>query len=126
MFEPNLDRNTPEPHPESHKHISRCFSSLGLLDAWRMQHRTASRYTWCRCANGLITLTRLDRWYINSTFRNVLVSCNIFPSTFSDHHLVVLGLSSSHDFAEKLEGLPDKARLFVGDMLCFLPSHKQV
>ena len=102
-FEPNLDRNTPEPHPESHKHISCCFSSLGLLDAWRMQHRTASQYTWCRCANGLITLARLDRWYINSTFRNVLMSCNIFPSIFSDHHLVVLGLSSSQ--------LPKKVRI---------------
>jgi len=72
-FEPNLDRNTPEPHPESHKHISRCFSSLGLLDAWRMQHRTASQYTWCRCANGLITLARLDRWYINSSLPFFLI-----------------------------------------------------
>ena len=35
-FEPGMDRNTPEPHPESCIDLSLFFSLVGLLDVWRV------------------------------------------------------------------------------------------
>jgi len=91
-LEPLLDRNTAEPHPESYADLSNFFSAIGLLDAWRLCHPNESQYTWGRWANGRASFARLDRWYINSHFRTAVFSPVHFPSLFSDHHLVTMGL----------------------------------
>ncbi len=92
-FDPSKDRNSAEPHPESHADLSRFFKTAGLLDVWRLHHPNVAQYTWCRWANGRVSSARLDRWYINVPFRNVVVSSGCFPSLFSDHHMVTLDLS---------------------------------
>jgi len=86
-FEPKLDTNSPEPHPEAHGDFS------SFLDVWRLMHPINQQYTWCRCSNGHVSFARLDRRYITPCLKNVVASSNIFPSIFSDHHMVTVGLS---------------------------------
>ena len=93
IFEPKLDRNSPEPHPEAHGDFSRFLSVTGFLDVWRLMHPIDQQYTWCRFSNGHVSLARLDHWYITPCLKNVVASSNIFPSIFSDHHMVTVGLS---------------------------------
>ena len=92
-FEPKLNRNSPEPHPEAHSDFSHFLSVAGFLDVWRLMHPNDQQYTWCRCSNGHVYLARLDRWYITPCLKNVGASSNIFTSIFSDHHMVTVGLS---------------------------------
>jgi len=55
-FEPGMDRNTPEPHPESWSDLSLFFSQVGLLDVWRVLYPNESQFTWSR----LKALSHLD------------------------------------------------------------------
>ena len=61
-FEPGIDRNTPEPHPESCSNLSLFFSRVGLLDVWRVLYPNESQFTWSRLTRGRFTFVRLDRW----------------------------------------------------------------
>ena len=61
-FEPGMDRNTTEPHPECCSNLSLFFSWVGLFDVWRVLYPHESQFTWSRLTRGRISLTRLDRW----------------------------------------------------------------
>lgn len=64
-LDPALDRNSPEPHPESTRSLASILQHFGFTDAWRLQHPSQRQYTWCRGpTRGKISLARLDRIYI--------------------------------------------------------------
>ena len=65
-----------------------------MMDVWRLQNPSARQHTWCRCANGWLSLARLDRFYIGSGSLNVVRHVDVVPSGLSDHHMVVLCILS--------------------------------
>ena len=82
-FDPKIDRNTAEPHPESCIDLSLYFSHVGLLDIWREFYPNELQFTWSRITGGRVSFARLDRWYINSRFRNIVVSPDFFFHQYS-------------------------------------------
>ncbi len=93
-MDPTLDRNGAEPHPASLVPLRAALSKFSFVDVWRLQNPSARQYTWCRCANGRLSLARLDRIYVNSDSLNVVGHADVAPSGFSDHHMVTLHLLS--------------------------------
>ena len=63
-----IDRNGKEPHPASIMPLARTLTTFSLIDIWRTCNPSTRQYTWCRCFDGCLSLTRLDRFYINDDF----------------------------------------------------------
>ena len=57
-------------------------------DVWRSQHPLLGCYTWCRCNDGMMSMARLDRFYVNKLMLNVVSSTQIVPTGFPDHSLI--------------------------------------
>uniref|UniRef100_A0A8C4N2U4 Endonuclease/exonuclease/phosphatase domain-containing protein n=1 Tax=Eptatretus burgeri TaxID=7764 RepID=A0A8C4N2U4_EPTBU len=76
--------------PASAAPLLKALSKFSLVYVWRIRNLSLRQYTWSRCSKGHLSLARLDRFYINSTFLNVVSNMNIIPSGFSDHHMVAL------------------------------------
>ena len=87
---PSLDRNRAEPHVASTRSLVHSISRFKLTDIWRLQHPTQQQFTWCRCSNNLVSLARLDKFYVSDHFLNLVLNTSILPSGFSDHHVVVM------------------------------------
>jgi len=71
-MDPAIDRNGEEPHPASAAPLLKALSKFSLVDVWRIRNLSVRQYTWSRCSKGHLSLARLDRFYINSTFLNVV------------------------------------------------------
>ena len=71
--------------------LSTLVESFDLLDIWRHNHPTERSYTWRR-ANGT-QVSRLDMFWISSTFVEHVSQVDIFPFFRSDHSYVFLKLS---------------------------------
>ena len=61
---PALDHNSAEPHPESAKTLAEAAQRFSLDDAWRVQHPHECGFSWCRCERNIVTLVRLDIFYV--------------------------------------------------------------
>lgn len=84
-----LDRNHPEPHAPSQRAMVQVISANGLSDVWRVMHEGARQYTWSHSRDNYLSLARLDRIYVFKCHRNILKSCRILPTGFSDHSAVI-------------------------------------
>ncbi len=93
-LQPNLDRNGAEPHPGPAKLLAEIIRDFKLQDLWRQQNPTTHQFTWSKITNNQVSLARLDRIYINSSFFNLSPTTGILPSGFSDHHLITVNYHS--------------------------------
>uniref|UniRef100_A0A4W6F6F5 Reverse transcriptase domain-containing protein n=1 Tax=Lates calcarifer TaxID=8187 RepID=A0A4W6F6F5_LATCA len=89
------DRIGEEPHPQSSQTLSNAMLHLDLLDSFRIKHPRSRQYTWVRVCNNQVCAARLDRIYISETLSPRLISCNINPVGFTDHHLVTVEIAFS-------------------------------
>ena len=95
VADPHVDRHGCNPDspwaynwPSS---LSTLVESFDLLDIWRHKHPTNRSYTWRR-ANGA-QASRLDMFWISSTFVEHVSQVDIFPFFRSDHSYVFVKLS---------------------------------
>lgn len=77
-----LDRNHAEPHEASGHAIRSLIETHKFCDIWRRFNKNDKQYTWTHTRENLISLARLDHHF------NIMKSCVISPSGFSDHAIV--------------------------------------
>ena len=58
------------------------------MDTWRESNRLKRQYTWFKVSGTRISAARLDRFYVSSARRNRFLNTGVYPSGFSDHHLI--------------------------------------
>ena len=85
---PSVDGNGHEPHAASTKVLEDTIKIFCFDDVWRSQHPLLRCYTWCRCNDGMMSMARLDRFYVNKLMPNVVSSTQIVPTEFTDHSLM--------------------------------------
>lgn len=88
-----IDRNHIEPHTPSQKAVIRLINAHDLLDTWRAMHHGVRQYTWSHSRSNYISFARLDRIYAPKPQLNIIKSCNIVPTGFSDHSAVTCSFS---------------------------------
>ena len=93
---PQLDRNTCEPHPPSARPLAQLVKKFKLVDVWRVQNRNIRQYTWVCASRNVLTMARLDRFYVNHEMVNIVKNSYIRPSGFSDHHMIVMVCGFPH------------------------------
>jgi len=84
----NLDRNHIEPHLPSRNRLVQLVKMHELCDVWRQLHDTQKQYTWTHVRDSVISLARLDRFYVLKHHFNIVRKCSITPLCFSDHSMV--------------------------------------
>lgn len=84
-----LDRNHKEPHLASQYAIRKLIAEHDLCDVWRNLFKEQRQYTWAQVRENTISMARLDRFYCFKYHFNVIKKCEIVPSGFSDHSLVI-------------------------------------
>ena len=87
-----IDRTSGEPHPQSSRSLSNVIIHHDLIDAWRIKHPQTRQYTWVRVRENQVSAVRLDRFYTSKKLINRILSADIIPVGFTDHHLVVINL----------------------------------
>ncbi len=60
----NLDRNHVEPHLPSRNRLTQLVKAHELCDVWRSFNGTQRQYTWTHVRDSVISLARLDRFYV--------------------------------------------------------------
>ncbi len=85
-----MDRNGEEHHSKSSKLLLDIINDLNLEDVWRSRNNLVKQYTWVKILDSVVTEARLDRLYIRKSEMNRVINADIFPSGFSDHHMVTL------------------------------------
>lgn len=88
-----IDRNHIEPHIPSQKAVIQLIKAHDLLDTWRAMHHGVRQYTWSHSRANYISFARLDRIYVPELQLNIVKSCNIAPTGFSDHSAVTCSIS---------------------------------
>ena len=63
-------------------------SGCRLGDVWRFKHSQEKQFTWFNA--DLIIASRLDSFLIPKSSYHLIISCDIFPCTYSDHDFVIL------------------------------------
>lgn len=84
-----LDRNHAEPHTASSRTMRTLIETHKLCDIWRRLNGNDKQYTWLHARENFISLARLDRLYCFKYHFNIVKSCVISPSGFSDHAIVI-------------------------------------
>ena len=84
----DLDRNHQEPHIASRTFLKRLIVTNELCDIWRSQHEGTRQYTWAHVRENIISMARLDRFYVFEHQSQVCKSSVITPVGFSDHCLI--------------------------------------
>lgn len=84
-----LDRNHVEPHTASSRTMRTLIETHKLCDIWRRLNGNDKQYTWLHARENFISLARLDRFYCFKYHFNIVKSCVISPSGFSDHAIVI-------------------------------------
>lgn len=84
----NLDRNHVEPHLPSRNLLTQLVKTHDLCDIWRQFHEKQRQYTWTHIRDSVISLARLDRFYVFKHHCNIVRRCLITPLSFSDHSMV--------------------------------------
>ena len=75
-------------------------SGFRLGDAWRLKHPREKQFIWF---NADFTIARrLDTFLIPKSSYHLIISCDIFPCTYSDHDFVILNL----DFRDRINRGP--------------------
>lgn len=85
----SVDRNNAEPHAASKHALKQVCRTHDLVDIWRRIHNNDRQYTWAHTRENIVSLTRLDRFYVFKHHFNICKSCEIMPLGFSDHSLVL-------------------------------------
>ena len=75
-------------------------SGCRLGDAWRLKHPLEKQFTWFNA--DLTIANRLDSFFIPKSSYHLIISCDIFPCTYSDHDFVILNL----DFRDRINRGP--------------------
>ena len=75
-------------------------SGCRLGDAWRLKHPLEKQFT--RFNADLTIARRLDSFFIPKSSYHLIISCDIFPCTYSDHDFVILNL----DFRDRINRGP--------------------
>lgn len=88
-----VDRNHIEPHIPSQRAVVQLVQTHDLLDAWRAMFHGVRQYTWSHSRGNYISFARLDRIYIPRLQLNIVRSCTIVPTGFSDHCAVFCSVS---------------------------------
>ncbi|KAF7665108.1 hypothetical protein LDENG_00155070, partial [Lucifuga dentata] len=88
-IDPSRDRSM-EPHPVSAGVLGNMVRVRNLIDTYRFMHSHNKGLTWCRLGDEGLTGARLDRFYISAAHSNRLMKAKLFPTGFSDHHMVTL------------------------------------
>ena len=78
-------------HQNSAKIIQEFSDKLDLVDAWRVLHPEARRYTWRRRRPKV--QGRLDFFLVNQSVANITTLSDIYPGYKSDHSMITLKLS---------------------------------
>ncbi len=84
----NCDRNHIEPHMPSRKRLIQIINKHELSDVWRFFHEDKKQYTWAHARDNVLSLARLDRFYVFKHHAGIFKNCCIFPVGFSDHCMV--------------------------------------
>lgn len=87
-----LDRNHLEPHIASQKALVQLLRTFDLCDVWRNVHHKNRQYTWAHSRDNIISMARLDRFYVSNHQVNLARECKIIPVGFSDHCAVVCNI----------------------------------
>lgn len=90
-FNCTLEKNDPnhvEAYILSHKWLRQIVEEHELSDVWRCFHKDLKQYTWAHVHNNIMSLVRLDRFYILKHHLNIIRKCFICPTCLSDHSLV--------------------------------------
>lgn len=85
----NLDRNHIEPHLPSRNRLIQFVKTHELCDVWRQFNGAQKQYTWTHVRDSVISLARLDRFYVFKHHCNIVKKCLITPVSFSDHSMVL-------------------------------------
>ena len=85
---PILDRNHSEPHAASQKQLKKSIETHELSDVWRNFNSNTRQYTWLHSRDGLLSMSRLDRFYCFKHHLSIFRSSEIMPVGFTDHQLV--------------------------------------
>ena len=78
-------------HLNSAKIIHEFSDKLDLVDAWRVLHPEARRYTWRRSRPKV--KCRLDVFLVNQSVANITAFSDIYPGYKTDHSMITLKLS---------------------------------
>ena len=95
---PSIDRNGHDPHVASTKMLEDTIKNYRFKDMWRSQHPLLRCDTWCRCNDGIMSMARLDRFYVNKLMLNVVSSTQIVPTGFTDHSLISMSFKLNYPF----------------------------
>jgi len=87
--ERNIDRNHVEPHMASRRKLIEMIEENELGDVWRNFNRDVKQYTWTHVCENVLSMARLDRFYVFKHHLSFFVNSSILPVGFSDHSLVV-------------------------------------
>ncbi len=87
-----LHRNNEEPHSVSASFLKSIILQNDLVDVWRDRNKEMKQYTWTKVSQGMISVARLDRFYVKHAENNRIMGCNIFPCCLSDHHFITVNI----------------------------------
>ncbi len=93
--EKNIDRNHVEPHMASRRKLIQMIETNELCDVWRNFNYRVKQYTWTHVCDNLLSMARLDRFYVFKYHCSFFINSSIVPVGFSDHSLVVCTLKLS-------------------------------
>jgi len=84
----NCTVNHLEPHLPSRNRLIQFVNMHELCDVWRRLNGMQKQYTWTHVRDRIISMARLDRFYIFKHHYNIIRNCHIVPVSFSDHCMV--------------------------------------
>ncbi len=73
-----LDRNNEEPHPLSVSFLKSIIIQNDLVDVWRDKNKEMKQYTWTKVSQGMISVARLDRFYVKRAENNRIMGVSYF------------------------------------------------
>lgn len=76
----SLDRNHIEPHLPSLNRLAQLVKTFELCDIWRQINGMQRQYTWSHVRDNVISLARLDRFYIFNHHCYIVKQCLITPT----------------------------------------------
>ena len=93
---PILDRTGSPPtanHTQGLPELNTLLHQFNLLDIWRFTHPSHKQYTWTsQKTNEPNIKSRLDVFFIPSTFSSQYICTDFFPTVWSDHQYITLRL----------------------------------
>ena len=98
IFNTNLDKigGNPELGTVGSKTFQKIIDIHKLIDCFRYKYPKIKKITWKRSLSTEKTNkydfigTRIDRFYINSSFKNSIIDCNMIHCSHSDHEFLLI------------------------------------